>query len=1372
MGFNEDTAYLGPMFTVLQGAGQGAAKGEALLAGVGHAFNALGVKAVGNVPVLGSLMKYEEERSGALEQDAAERVKALTPDPTTTGAATRILSGLVSGAYRVSTGSLVGGPLAGAGLLGASEALGRYQQLTDGQTKPLDGARSDLSDLQAVPGSQDTNPSTWDKRADGSTKGNGWLGLLRRPDGGVSSELSVGVGIDGKETEIPLIVPGLSRSQVEQLLAAKPSQAAKVPGVLDQAVAFARRRIAAGKSPFAGSSESPQYDFGPRVGTGAALASAAVTGVTAAAGALIPGGFGASLFSKIATGAAANVGLGLTNRYADHKILEAAGYKDMADQARVWDGVGMFTDALLGGAFGGLAHLHAAAEAGRSKDGAPSALDQPGVRDAALTANLAMRDRAGAPGAPVDPASAATHQEALETAIGQLSRNEPVNVADIDGRDAAFVQRPAQETSDVQELFTNALKEGGVLEEQHSVDLLERALNARLTGEKPEAVQTPAPGAFEPRRPEETDQEFAARLKAYAKANIDTGPMPDMGQMAKDWQPYFAHGGDAVVPLGELDFGAKPQEGREQMGVKRMAAAANGQIPKREPLQVALGADGRLRVIDGKSTLGALRQVGVTHAPVELVHGTGTAGEELGKLKPEAGRKLARMYVGANEALPQFRVSLEQLAQETGTRVRIAPLKGLGRAVEKAQLDYVGDPSKLKDLVRGAIEVDSEAEARAVLDGIEQHFEVLSRGRRNLLDLNAPEPLDGYRDAKLNVRLENGTIAEIQVHVPEMLAAKEEGGGHKLYQLRRLLDEKKTELTPEEQKRFDELNAQMRAIYGPLWDSFMRRSKSAGETSAPLRSVEPSVNGRGSGVSNARAVEPPSGVGSQATGTPSTSNSLVPGANERTGLTGERRDLPAIVSPPASSIPRAAHTVMTATGRRIEVAPKVVELGDLITSDHPEYPQELQPRQRGARAALTEQVRGIARNLNPDLLGNAPEADRGAPITGPGNVVESGNGRAFALREVYANHPEKAAEYRDYLKRLGYDTEGMKEPVLVRHRLTPLEGAERRAFTVEANQTSVAALSPVERAQADARLLDASVLSQLKSGELHQAQNAPLVRSFLERLPEAERNELVNPDGTVSQAGVRRLQAAILAKAYGGAAESNAVLGRMLESTDNDMRSTMGALIDAAPAFAKLRQAIEDGKIGPEYDLSKALTQAVETVAQVREKGQALGEFLKQEDMLTRRPPVVDALMKALYDKKGERIAARDKVARTLMNYADRALKQRLDQGMLFGDAAVPPERLLTSDENTAESPTAQPKPGSDLFGLRTPQGATRESVATEIAHGVLEQKPNIEIVGEDGSTERARAELMGAEAAVQTAEERAPDALSIAANCFGQRAA
>lgn len=172
----------------------------------------------------------------------------------------------------------------------------------------------------------------------------------------------------------------------------------------------------------------------------AAAESAGVTAVASAAGVVIPGGFGAKLLTKMATGAGAQVGLGLASRYADHKILEANGYPEMAAQQKVWDSTQMLTDTLLGFAFGSLAHLH-----GHEATAIQAAAKEPGMVDAALATNLAVQDRNLAPGVPVDPAATHAHQDALELSNQQLLEGKPVDVSETGVNEAKFAQRPVDE---------------------------------------------------------------------------------------------------------------------------------------------------------------------------------------------------------------------------------------------------------------------------------------------------------------------------------------------------------------------------------------------------------------------------------------------------------------------------------------------------------------------------------------------------------------------------------------------------------------------------------------------------------------------------------------------------------------------------------------------------------------------------------------------------------------------------------------------------------------------------------------------------------------------------------------------------------------
>jgi len=105
------------------------------------------------------------------------------------------------------------------------------------------------------------------RRADGTQKGNGYFGKLMRPDGGYSTEISVGVQFNGKETEIPLLVPTLTKDEIDYLLnnpvdkGSKENICEKDPAmfkrILYKAIDYAKKRISNGQSPFAEPGETP-----------------------------------------------------------------------------------------------------------------------------------------------------------------------------------------------------------------------------------------------------------------------------------------------------------------------------------------------------------------------------------------------------------------------------------------------------------------------------------------------------------------------------------------------------------------------------------------------------------------------------------------------------------------------------------------------------------------------------------------------------------------------------------------------------------------------------------------------------------------------------------------------------------------------------------------------------------------------------------------------------------------------------------------------------------------------------------------------------------------------------------------------------------
>lgn len=116
-----------------------------------------------------------------------------------------------------------------------------------------------VTDQASLDRALNPNPAPWGLRPDGTPKGRGFLGVLPRPDGGVSTELSLSDKIKGKEVFYPAMVPTLDRKEIDFLLKNKPT--AKLPtSILDKAYNNAVDRMNKGMSTFATDEEMRQTD--------------------------------------------------------------------------------------------------------------------------------------------------------------------------------------------------------------------------------------------------------------------------------------------------------------------------------------------------------------------------------------------------------------------------------------------------------------------------------------------------------------------------------------------------------------------------------------------------------------------------------------------------------------------------------------------------------------------------------------------------------------------------------------------------------------------------------------------------------------------------------------------------------------------------------------------------------------------------------------------------------------------------------------------------------------------------------------------------------------------------------------------------------
>ena len=204
--------------------------------------------------------------------------------------------------------------------------------------------------------------------------------------------------------------------------------------------------------------------------------------------------------------------------------------------------------------------------------------------------------------------------------------------------------------------------------------------------------------------------------------------------------------------------------------------------------------------------------------------------------------------------------------------------------------------------------------------------------------------------------------------------------------------------------------------------------------------------------------------------------------------------------------------------------------------------------------------------------------------------------------------------YRAQLKAQGYPVDGMERPVLVRVRKGDMTTEERIALAEDANEDDKLDLSTPERAMIDARRLTDSVMQLYRGGDVDEAGNREFTKAFLDKVAsKGSRGKMVDNAGVINQDGMKRIGAALLAKAYG----DSDLVGKLMESTDVNIKGIGSALLDVAGSWAQMRGEAAAGRISKEVDQTKALLEAVRIVDRSRREGKPIATFVQTADIFS-----------------------------------------------------------------------------------------------------------------------------------------------------------
>jgi len=319
----------------------------------------------------------------------------------------------------------------------------------------------------------------------------------------------------------------------------------------------------------------------------------------------------------------------------------------------------------------------------------------------------------------------------------------------------------------------------------------------------------------------------------------------------------------------------------------------------------------------------------------------------------------------------------------------------------------------------------------------------------------------------------------------------------------------------------------------------------------------------------------------------------------------------------------------------------VVPLEDVVKSHdragnlNPAHPENLQPRDR-SRLVSRLQIQKIGGpGMKPGaLLDDFKSLDRGAPIVTQDLRGVAGHGRLAAMEEAAS---QQHAAWKAYQEQLPQAAEAAgvpdaaakaeairaqgKTPILVRKGLNP---AEYERIAQDSNVSAAAGMGDFETALQDAKGITATNLAEFTVGEapsiekaISSTANRPFVQKFLASLPENEVGRVVDAHGNISPGGIRRIRAALLARAFPGET-GKAMVEAFIETQDLGVKNVEKGLVTALPDLGKVEGMIEAGARPKELAISGDISKAVSVLARLRAEGTPVEEYLQQGSLWER----------------------------------------------------------------------------------------------------------------------------------------------------------
>lgn len=184
---------------------------------------------------------------------------------------------------------------------------------------------------------------------------------------------------------------------------------------------------------------------------------------------------------------------------------------------------------------------------------------------------------------------------------------------------------------------------------------------------------------------------------------------------------------------------------------------------------------------------------------------------------PQGTADLNQLYREAEVAQKSLNELTRDLAKKfNGEPLIPSALKGRPRAQEKIDADYQGDASQIVDLARSSVVFKTMKELEQATAALKKQA-VVTREKDRFV-----QPMDGYRDRLYNLKMPNGHVVEIQLHLEAIIKVKD-GPGHALYEkirgIQATANKGGRKLNQAEAAEVSRLKAEMKRLYDEALES-------------------------------------------------------------------------------------------------------------------------------------------------------------------------------------------------------------------------------------------------------------------------------------------------------------------------------------------------------------------------------------------------------------------------------------------------------------------------------------------------------------------------------------------------------------------------